>query len=68
MLRRWIKINLLNFFSNIEYSERKTPGNKMSTVGGKYFKMDKGGESTLIIRYILSKYQPSMTRFHELTP
>lgn len=54
------KDKFIKLFSNMEYSERKTPGNKMSTVGGKYFKMDKGGESTLIIRYILSKYQPSM--------
>lgn len=54
------KNKFIKLFSDIEYSERKTPGNKMSYIEGKYFKMDKGGESTLIIRYILSKYQPSM--------
>ena len=68
-LNRLLKVQEVNedkfikLFNQVRYAENRTPKAKkdrMSYVEGEYFDIGKGSESALIIRYILSKYQPNV--------
>ena len=53
----------VKLFTQVRYAEKRTlkpEKDRMSYVEGEYFDAGKGTESSLIIRYILSKYQPNV--------